>query len=172
MSSTAPWLPAVHEGGWRGWSVGGILLCWEEWWKRCFSYLLECSLLNAYVLHGLAYLHLHQANGWQKFDFLQFWLEVATGFINCYCSRQRAPNQGCNCLTRRHIWHGHWPKKWKTSVTVLCAWKYKKVKTYEEQKPDTRHEINVLIVRCTFALKKTKIVLPSTTLSKNTGKTD
>ena len=38
----------------------------RKWWKRCFSYLLECSLLNAYVLHGLAYPHLHQAKGRKK----------------------------------------------------------------------------------------------------------
>ena len=49
----------------------------RKWWKRCFSYLLE-SLLNANVLHGMAYPHLHQDKGQQKFDFLRFQLEVAT----------------------------------------------------------------------------------------------
>ena len=37
--------------------------------EEMFSYLLECSLLNAYVLHGLAYPHLHQAKGRKKIDF-------------------------------------------------------------------------------------------------------
>ena len=83
----------------------------RKWWKRCFSYLLECSLLNAYVLHGLAYPHLHQAKGRKKFDFLQFRLEVATSLINSFCSRQRAANQDGDCLTRRNVALGHWPTK-------------------------------------------------------------
>jgi len=41
----------------------------RKWWKRYFLYLLGCSLLNAYVLHSLAHLHLHQATRRQKIDF-------------------------------------------------------------------------------------------------------
>ena len=80
----------------------------RKWWKRCFSYLLECSLLNAYVLHSLAYPHLHQATGRQKFDFLKFRLEVATQLINSFSSRQRSPNQTSN-NDRLNIHLGHWP---------------------------------------------------------------
>ena len=80
----------------------------RKWWKRCFSYILECSFLNAYVLHLLAYPHLHQATGRQKFDFLKFRLEVATQLINSFSSRQRAANQTSN-IDRLKIHLGHWP---------------------------------------------------------------
>ena len=45
----------------------------------------------------------------QKFDILQFRLEVATSLINSFCSRQRAANQDGDCLTRRNVALGHWP---------------------------------------------------------------
>jgi len=80
----------------------------RKWWKRCFSYLLECSLLNAYVLHSLAYPDLHQARGRQKFDFLKFRLEVANQLIHSFSSRQRAHNQISND-DRLKIHLGHWP---------------------------------------------------------------
>jgi len=71
-------------------------------------YLLECSFLNAYVLYSLAYPHLHQATGRQKFDFLKFQLEVATQLINSFSSRQRAANQTSNDDSLK-IHLGHWP---------------------------------------------------------------
>jgi len=32
-----------------------------KWLKQCFAHLVECTLLNAYILHGQAFPHLHAA---------------------------------------------------------------------------------------------------------------
>ena len=107
----------------------------RKWWKRCFSYLLECSLLNAYVLHGLAYPHLHQAKGRKKFDFLQFRLEVATSLINNFCSRQRAANQDGDCLTRRNVALGHWPTKVENKRDCVVCMKNHQTKLTKSRSP-------------------------------------
>jgi len=57
------------------------------------AHLLECSLLNAYNLDGLAFPDLHARRGLNKRDYLSFHLEVAVGLIGFFSSRQRAA--GC-----------------------------------------------------------------------------
>ena len=57
-----------------------------KWW----NHLLECSLLNTYVLDGLAFPDLHARRGHNKSDHLSFHLEVAAGLIGLFSSRQRA----------------------------------------------------------------------------------
>ena len=53
-----------------------------KWWKRCFAHLIECTLLNAYVLNGQAFPHLHAAEGHKRVDFLAFRCMVATGLLS------------------------------------------------------------------------------------------
>ena len=56
----------------------------KKWWKRCFAYLVECSLLNAYVLDALAFPQLHAQRGSKKRDFLSFRLDVAMGLVSSF----------------------------------------------------------------------------------------
>ena len=60
---------------------------------------------------------------------LRFRLEVATGLINCYCSKQWAPNQDGDCLTRRHIWLDHWPTKVEDKCDCVVCMEIQKSKS-------------------------------------------
>ena len=107
----------------------------ENGGRDVFSYLLKCSLLNAYVLHGLAYPHLHQAKGQKKIDFLQFRVEVATSLINSFCLRQRAANQDSDCLTRRNVGLGHWPTKVENKRDCIVCMKKHQTKLTKSRSP-------------------------------------
>ena len=57
----------------------------KKWWKRVFSYLIECSLLNAYILEKYAkpLLHDESKKGRNKRDFQSFRIDVAHQLIGC-----------------------------------------------------------------------------------------
>ena len=62
----------------------------KNWWKRRFAHLVECSLLNAYVLDGLAFPQLHAQKGSKNRDFLSFRLDMVMGLVNSFHSRKQA----------------------------------------------------------------------------------
>ena len=64
----------------------------KKWWKRVFLYLIECSLLNAYILEKYAKPHLHDESnkGHNKRDFLSFRIDVAHQLIGCGTYREKA----------------------------------------------------------------------------------
>jgi len=97
----------------------------RKWWKQCFSYLIECSLLNAYVLDGIAFPGDHQKRGRSKSDFLSFLLKIAEQLLFGYSSRKKAGrprSSEYNNLTRLNIELGHWPIKVEDKKDCkLCA---------------------------------------------------
>lgn len=96
----------------------------KKWWKRVFSYLVECSILNSYVLDSHVHASDHLARGHRKRDFLAFRLELAKELVGCYCSRQRLGRPrsvGHECLKRLNISLGHWSKPIKKARRcVVC----------------------------------------------------
>ena len=44
----------------------------KKWWRRLFFYLVECCVLNAYVLDSWVRPLEHKKKGWAKRDFLAF----------------------------------------------------------------------------------------------------
>jgi len=86
----------------------------RKWWKQCFSYLVECSLLNAYVLDCIAFPSDHQQRGRNKSDFLSFRLKVAQQLIAGFSSRKKAGRPRSaeyDNLTRLNPLLGHWPTR-------------------------------------------------------------
>ena len=61
----------------------------KKWWKRVFSYLVECCILNSYVLDSHVHTASHQIKGTGKRDYLAFRLELARQLVGSYCSRQQ-----------------------------------------------------------------------------------
>ena len=59
-----------------------------KWWKRVFSYGIECRLGNSYVLDGYVLSGEYAAKGRSKRGFLQFRYEVASGLIGIFRARQ------------------------------------------------------------------------------------
>ena len=59
----------------------------KKWWKRVFSYLVECCILNSYVLESHVQAASHQVRGSGKRDFLAFRLDLARQLVGSYCSR-------------------------------------------------------------------------------------
>ena len=83
-----------------------------KWWKRVFSYGIECSLGNSYILDGYVRSGEHAAKGRSKRDFLQFRYEVASGLIGNFRARQRVgrPRSFEHANADRLLPLGHWPK--------------------------------------------------------------
>ena len=61
----------------------------RKWWKRIFFYLLECSILNAYILDKFVRPAEHAAAGRQKRDMLQFREDLIDQLIGSFSSRRR-----------------------------------------------------------------------------------
>ena len=62
----------------------------KKWWKRVFSHILECAILNAYVLDSHIHPLEHALRGRCKRDFLTFILQLAEELIGGFSSRKRA----------------------------------------------------------------------------------
>lgn len=48
----------------------------KKWWKRVWSHVIECSILNAYILEKHAKPLEHALRGRRKRDFLRFRIEL------------------------------------------------------------------------------------------------
>lgn len=97
----------------------------KKWWKRVFYYILECALLNSFVLDGYVWPADHARLGRAKRDILEFRLELANELIGSFSSRKRPGRQ----LSSEHAqmgrmnWTlGHWPEPVeRKSDCVVCA---------------------------------------------------
>ena len=49
----------------------------KKWWKCAFAHIIECAMLNAYVLEGHAKPLEHVLWGQSKREFLRFHLQLA-----------------------------------------------------------------------------------------------
>jgi len=117
-----------------------------KWWKRCFAHLLKCSLLNAYILDGLAFPDQHSQRGHNKRDYLSFRLDVAAGLVGMFSSRQRAPGHPKSSQEKRFKKElGHLPTKGKSALCVVCAAIRKKLKLPRNV---MRHETMMMCSTC------------------------
>ena len=78
--------------------------------QRIF-YLVECSVLNSYVLDGVVKPEEHARKGRGKRDLLQFRLELAHQLVGGFTSHQcmGRPRIANNNLRRLTNTHTHWP---------------------------------------------------------------
>ena len=67
----------------------------KKWWKIIFSYIIECSLVNAYILERYAepLLYRPSCTGRKKRDFLSFRLDIAEQLIGTHNLQQRSGRQ-------------------------------------------------------------------------------
>ena len=79
-----------------------------KWWKLIFAYIIECSLLNAYILEKDAKTLEHVLRGHKKRDFLRFRIEVAEELIGTFRSRKRAGRRRSSEADRLKMELGHW----------------------------------------------------------------
>ena len=83
----------------------------KKWWKRVFSYIVECCILKSYVLESHIQAASHQVRGSGKRDFLAFRLYLARQLVGSYCSRQQRSRPRLvspDRLDRLNIKLGHW----------------------------------------------------------------
>ena len=125
----------------------------KKWWKRCFAHLVECSLLNAYVLDGLAFPQCHAQKRSKKRDFLSFHLDVAMELVGSFHSRKWTgfPRSGkYSDLQRMDLQHSHWPVGTKRKAEcVVCSKRRAKLHL---QLSNCRHEnrvIHMFLLWCT-----------------------
>ena len=117
-----------------------------KWWKRCFSHLIECSLLNAHILDSLT------VHAQSKRDFLSFRLDVAKGLIGTFSSRKAAGRRSGESteLERLNPQLGHWPTTSKRKLNcVVCSTKRAKLHL---SRSELRHETRIKCSRCNVHL--------------------
>ena len=118
-----------------------------KWWKRCFSHLIECSLLNAYILDSLT------EHAQAKRDFLTFRLDVAQKLIKTFSSRKAAGRSSGGKYTqveRLNPQLGHWPTSSKRKLEcAVCSTKWAKLHL---SRSELRHESRIKCSRCNVHL--------------------
>ncbi|XP_065891659.1 piggyBac transposable element-derived protein 4-like [Dysidea avara] len=102
----------------------------KKWWKIIFSYIIECSLVNAYILERYAepLLYRPSCTGRKKRDFLSFRLDIAEQLIGTHNLQQRSGRQPQHdSLTsprldpnRRHL-PVQVESKARSAMYLLCA---------------------------------------------------
>lgn len=88
----------------------------RKWWKRVFSYVTECSILNSYVLDSHVHSAGHTTMGSGKRDYLAFRLELARELVGTFSSQKRAGRPRSaehNQVERLKPDMGHWPRQAK-----------------------------------------------------------
>ena len=94
----------------------------KKWWKRVFSHILECAILNAYVLDSHIHPLEHALRGRKKRDYLTFRLQLAEELIGGFCSSKRAGSRPSCEHCRLTVDLGHWPQQsHKGRHCVVCS---------------------------------------------------
>ena len=120
----------------------------KKWWKKVFSYIIECALMNAYLLEKYAEPSLHNPaiTGRKKRDFLGFRLDVAEQLIGSHSLRHRSSHTPqTDSTTPQRLDHtlGHYPiQDIKKMKCVVCSTKRLKTGT------DIRHESRIKCAQC------------------------
>ena len=113
----------------------------KKWWKRVFAHLIECALLNAYILERYANPSLYNGSSRAKRDFLSFRIDVANQLIGSFHYRHRAgrpPSGEHRTLQRLDLQLNHWPVQETTKKEcVVCSMKRTKQQLIRSQ---LRHE--------------------------------
>ena len=125
----------------------------KKWWKRVYSYVIECAVLNAYVLESHAKPLEHALHGRQKRDFLRFRVELAEQLIGSFRSRKRAgrrPSAESQQEERLKPELGHWPLQVHNKLEcVVCNMKSSK---QHLSRSEYRHESRFICSHCNVHL--------------------
>ena len=127
----------------------------RKWWKRCFAYLLECSLLNAYILYSNKFPDSCNQRGRKKLDFLSFRLKVASQLIGTTEAREKAGGRprsdDYQQLERLNVELGHWPVHTENKMEcIVCSTiRSKRNLTRKEM----RHESRIKCCKCNVHLR-------------------
>ena len=125
----------------------------KKWWKRVFAHLIECALLNAYILERYANPSLYSPSSRVKRDFLGFRIDVANQLIGSFHFRQRAgrpPSSEHRTEQRLNRQLDHWPIQETTKrECVVCSTKRAKQHLTRSQ---LRHESRFKCCYCNVHL--------------------
>ena len=115
----------------RGADRGDQLLQHRETLQEMvFSHVIECSVLNSYVLESHAKPVEHALRGHQKRDFLRFRIELAEALIETFQNRKRAGRRRSGESHQEERLNpelGHWPiQVSKKLECVVCNIKRQK----------------------------------------------
>lgn len=125
----------------------------KKWWKRLFSHIIECAILNAYILDSYAHPVQHALRGRSKRDFLKFRIELATQLIGNFRSRKRAgrrtSDESAN-LERLNLSLGHFPVQAEKKLEcIVCRTQRQKQKL---SRSELRHESIIKCSHCNVHL--------------------
>ena len=123
----------------------------RKWRKRCFAYLVECALSNAFILNSITFPSLYRHS---KRDFLAFRLDVAKQLIGSFQSRQRSAGWPWSVeyqeLDRLNVQLGHWPIRVERRLEcIVCATKRNKLNLTRQE---MHHEIRIKCSKCNVHL--------------------
>ena len=125
----------------------------KKWWKRVFFHILECCILNAYVLDSHVRPLEHALRGRKKRDYLSFRIELAEMLIGTFRSRQRAGRRVSaehSQLDRLNPALGHWPVSATNKLDcVVCSLRRKKQGL---PRAGNRHESRIKCCHCNVHL--------------------
>ena len=125
----------------------------KKWWKRVFAHIIECAILNAYVLESHTKPLEHALRGRSKRDFLRFRLQLAEELIGSFRSRKRAGRRRSDeheQAARLKPHHGHWPVQVTSKLDcVVCSTIRQKRKL---PRGEMRHESRIRCSYCNVAL--------------------
>ena len=104
----------------------------RKWWRRVFFYILDCSILNSFVLDAHVRPAWHAQKGRSKLDMLEFRLTLAHLLTDGFTSRKRIgrPRSDDHAnLTRLNITIKHTPECVLTKANcVVCLGKIRRHK--------------------------------------------
>ena len=93
----------------------------RRWWKRVFGYLIECCILNAFVLLSFV----EPPTSRRRRSYLHARITLAEGLIDGYCSRQRIgrPRSLSTAnIERLNLSLGHFPQRSQSKGRcVVCG---------------------------------------------------
>ena len=117
----------------------------KKWWKRVFCHILECSILNAYVL----YKTVPSTSPVKKVDYLHFRLGLAESLIGSFSSRKRVGRQRSEehlAEDRLNKALDHWPEN--AGARRLCVVCSKHGQVHHLTRLECRHESNFRCSHC------------------------
>ena len=109
----------------------------KKWWRRVLFYLVEVSILNAYIIEGFHRAD-HRSRGRSKRDLLSFRIELATDLIGGFSCRKRAGRPQSIGAAQLNMSLGHFPQvsdKRRDCVVCCAVGKHRKLprKEYEHK---------------------------------------
>ena len=125
----------------------------KKWWRRLFSHVIECAILNSYILESYARPLEHALRGRSKRDYLKFRIELATQLIGGFSShKRRGRRQSDESMQqeRLNLSLGHFPVQASKKLDcIVCRTKREKLHL---SRAELRHESIIKCSHCNVHL--------------------